>query len=56
MEEPLILTDTVKCDNCGNDSHCTQGLYRTEKGYASEGAKEHDIEVCRECRCKACDA
>jgi len=54
--EPLILTDTVKCDNCGHDSHCTQGLYRTEKGYASEGSKEHDIEVCRECRCKACDA
>ena len=47
--EPLILTDAVKCDNCGNDSHCTQSLYRTEKGYASEGSKEHDIEVCRVC-------
>jgi len=56
MEDVLILTDVVKCDNCGNDSHCTQSLYRTEQGYASEGANDHDIEVCKQCRCKACEA
>ena len=56
MEDVLILTDVVKCDNCGNDSHCTQGLYRTETGYPSEGSKTHDIEVCKQCNCKACQA
>ena len=54
--EPLILTDPITCDNCGHDSHCMFSLFRTEKGYASEGAKEHDIEVCKQCRCKACAA
>jgi hypothetical protein len=56
--EALVLKQewAVKCDNCGNDSHCSTKLNRTEVGYASEGAKEHDIEVCGHCRCKACAA
>ena len=54
--EPLILTDVVQCNNCGNDSHCNTKLNRTEKQYKSEGAKEYTIEVCRQCRCKACIA
>jgi len=53
--EPLILTDAIKCNNCGNDSHCDTKLNRTEKGYASEGANEHEIEMCKQCNCKACN-
>ena len=52
--EPLILTETVKCNNCGCDSHCGKNCKRTEKGYASEGSKTYEIEVCKHCRCDAC--
>jgi len=54
--EPLILTDVVKCDNCGHDSHCGEIYKRSEKGYVSEGSNEHAIEVCKHCICKACEA
>ena len=52
--EPLLLKTEwiVKCLNCGNDAHCGEILKRTEKGYASEGSKEHEIIVCTHCRCE----
>ena len=31
LMEPLILTDEMMCDNCGNDSHCGKECNRTEK-------------------------
>jgi len=54
--EPLVLKEkgAIKCDNCGCDSHCETRTTRTEHGYPSEGSKQHEIEVCRECRCDAC--
>lgn len=54
--EPLILTDVVQCNNCGNDSHCNTKLNRTEQHYEVDGGEEYEIEVCRQCRCKACIA
>ena len=52
--KPLLLKKEwiVKCLNCGNDAHCGEILKRTEKGYASEGSKEHEIIVCTHCRCE----
>ena len=52
--EPLILTDTVKCKNCGCDSHCGKNCKRKEKYYPVDGAKQYEIEVCKHCRCDAC--
>ena len=54
--KPLVLTDPIKCKNCGFDSHCGKVSKRTEIGYASEGSKTHEIEVCKQCRCEACEA
>ena len=42
------------CLNCGNECHEGKVLTRTEKTYEVEGAKEYEIEVCKNCRCKAC--
>ena len=52
--EPLILTETVKCKNCGCDSHCGSVCKRSEKHYPVDGSKKYDIEVCKQCRCEAC--
>ena len=52
--EPLILTETVKCNNCGCDSHCGVSCNRTEKHHPVDGGKEYQIEVCKHCRCDAC--
>jgi len=54
--EPLILTDPIKCKNCGCDSHCGRVCERAEKGYPADGSKTHMIEVCKQCRCEACEA
>ena len=35
--EPLILTETVKCKNCGCDSHCGSVCKRPEKHYPVDG-------------------
>ena len=48
LMEPLLLKKEwiVKCLNCGNDAH-NGPLYRTEKDY---DGREHQIEVCKQCR------
>ena len=46
MDDVLILTDVVKCDNCGCDAH-DGPLMRLEKDY---DGREYQIEVCRESR------
>ena len=50
------MNETKKCNNCGCDSHCGAICKRTEKGYKCDGGVEYQIEVCRSCRCEACDA
>ena len=52
--EPLMLTETVKCNNCGCDSHCGDVCKRSEKHYEVDGGKKYNIEVCKQCRCEAC--
>jgi len=52
--EPLILTETVKCMNCGCDSHCGKVCERKEKHYPVDGGGTYNIEVCKQCRCEAC--
>jgi hypothetical protein len=52
--EPLVLTETVKCNNCCCDSHCGNDSKRTEKHYPVDGGKQYEIEVCKQCRCDAC--
>ena len=47
--EPLILTETVKCNNCGCDSHCGKDCRRTEKDY---DGNQYEIEVCAYSRCE----
>ena len=42
------------CKNCGCDSHCGETCSRTEKHYPTDGYMEYPIEVCRQCRCEAC--
>ena len=52
--EPLVLTDPIKCDNCGCDSHCNAVCKRKEKHYPVDGGKQYEIEVCKQCVCMAC--
>jgi hypothetical protein len=56
--DTLILKEewAVKCKNCGCDSHCGKECKRKEKHYPIDGYYEYDIEVCRQCRCEACEA
>ncbi len=46
--EPLILTETVKCTNCGCDSHCGNDCKSKEKYYAVDGGKQYEVEVCKQ--------
>jgi hypothetical protein len=46
----------IKCKNCGCDSHCGKTCDRKEKHYPIDGYFEYDIEVCKQCRCEACEA
>jgi len=54
--EPLVLTDPIKCTNCGCDSHCGKTCTRKEQHYPTDGYMEYPIEVCKQCRCEACVA
>ena len=54
--EPLVLTDPIKCDNCGCDSHCGKTCTRKEQHYPTDGYMEYPVEVCKQCRCEACAA
>jgi len=52
----LVLKEewVVKCNNCGCDSHCGKECRRKEKHYPTDGYMEYPIEVCKQCRCEAC--
>ena len=52
--EPLVLTDPIKCQNCGCDSHCGKDCRRTEQHSPVDGSNKYEIEVCKHCRCVAC--
>ena len=42
----------IKCQNCGNDSHCGTVGTRTEKSWRGDILGE--IVVCKSCRCENC--
>jgi hypothetical protein len=47
----------IKCNNCGFDSHCAEPLKRPEKQWQDpDTLMAWNIEVCKQCRCKACAA
>ncbi len=41
----------IKCQNCGDNSHCGSANWREERNY--EGG-HNLIEVCKFCRCDNC--
>ncbi len=44
-----------KCKNCGHDSHCGIPLMKDFRGGSGTGGIEGQIEVCKSCRCIACE-
>ena len=56
LVEPLVLTQEVMCKNCGCSSHCGKKCERKEKHYMCDSYFEFNVEVCKQCRCEACEA
>ena len=49
---------TITCKNCGYESHCGTNLRKRllKETWDEQGpySVEHDVEVCKQCRCDLC--
>ena len=50
-----MVIQMSNCKNCGHDSHCGIPLMKDFRGGSGTGGIEGQIEVCKSCRCIACE-